>query len=82
MYFSGSASELVEELSFFSSEIFYPNRVTHDLIINDKKLSMYGIFVETKRSSNKRSIILRYEKQKDSNYGGELTVTKFVDSSS
>ena len=72
--FSGTASELVESLKSVSDEVFYPNRVTRDLIQNGYKLKEYGIDFQYKRTRLGRLIILHYEAERDSSDGKNSTV--------
>ena len=79
--FTGTASELVDELKEVTQEPFYPNRVTRDLIQNGYTLRKYGIDFQYKRTRNGRLIILHYDRERDSSdskNAGEVTVNKLT----
>lgn len=79
--FTGTASELVNALKSVSDEIFYPNRVTRDLVQNGYTLKQYGIDFQYKRTRNGRLIILHYDRKRDSSDSkttSEVTVNKLA----
>lgn len=71
-HFEGSATALIQELKSVSSEVFYPNRITRDLIEEGHKLIEYGILFGLKRDRKSRIIVLHYYEEKDT---AESTVT-------
>lgn len=79
--FSGTASELVNELKEVVQEQFYPNRVTRDLVRNGYTLRKYGIDFQYKRTRNGRLIILHYDCDRDSSdskTASEVTVNRLI----
>ena len=58
-FFIGTASELIEALKSICDEVFYPNRVTRELILNGYELEKQGIKFEYKRTHRGRKIILK-----------------------
>ena len=65
IHFEGSPTELIEELKSVTSEKFYPNRITRDLLEEGYKLIDYGIMFAVKRQHNGRLIILHYIEAND-----------------
>lgn len=49
-HFEGSATELIEELKSVTSDVFYPNRITRDLLEQGHALVYYGILFGVKRN--------------------------------
>lgn len=72
--FTGTASELVENLKSISDEKFYANRVTRDLVQNGYTLKKYGINFQYKRTRSGRLIILHYDRKRDSSDSKNSTV--------
>ena len=58
-FFIGTASELIEALKSICDEVFYPNRVTRELILNGYELEKQGYKFEDQRTHRGRKIILQ-----------------------
>ncbi|HRR76607.1 MAG TPA: AAA family ATPase [Ruminococcus sp.] len=72
-HFEGSATELINELKSVTSDVFYPNRITRDLLEQGHQLVYYGILFAVKRNHQGRIIILHYIKDDNKD---EATVTR------
>lgn len=76
-FFIGTASELIEALKSICDEVFYPNRVTRELILNGYELEKQGIKFEYKRTHRGRKIILQTVEtaERDSSDSKNIAVT-------
>lgn len=72
-HFEGSATQLIQELRSVTSEDFYPNRITRELLEQGHRLAYFGIMFAVKRNHQGRIIILHY--MNDDN-NDESTVTR------
>lgn len=78
--FVGSATALCSLLKRRYDKVFYPNRVTRNLVQHKSKLSGLGVSFESKRSHGSRTIILDYNRSGDGSDGSLLCseVTDFT----
>lgn len=81
LHFSGTPTELSDELKKLTDEVFYPNRIKRDLFENGYVLMKYGIAFDYERRHSGRLIKLDYYPERDSSVDrseSESTVTQLV----
>lgn len=71
-YFTGSATELANELSKILCKEIFANHIKKELMKHAYELQSYGVTFKSRRSNGQRVIILKYDKSSDTGDGKNL----------